>query len=114
MQLCLTEDELKLLAEILEFRDAELRAEPAPSLGRPDELARKRAQISSLLGQVIDRELRFSSDELDSLAELLAARARRLHQEIAGAAEPVQHRLRQKQTLLDRLLDKVTEACAMA
>ncbi len=120
MQLRLNEDELKLLAEILESRDAELRG-PASrpylpgSGGRvPEADAAQQILVLGLLQHVIDRELGLSSEELDALAALLAEQLDKLREEISRTPEPAREELRRQQVLLSQLLDKVTEACAMA
>ncbi len=120
MQLCLGEDELKLLAEILEKRDAELRAaSPAASLGgaggrRREGLAARQALVLGLWQHVIDRELGLSSEELDALAAMLAEQQGKLREEISRAPQAAREKLRRQQALLSQLSDKVTEACAMA
>ena len=121
MQLRLSEDELKLLAEILESRDAELREPASPATlagsGRQNQqegLAAQQALIPGLLQHVIDRELGLSSEELDGLAVLLAEQQGKLRREISGAPEAAREKLRLRQALLGQLSDKVTEACAMA
>lgn len=118
MQLRLAEHELKLLAGILEKRDAELRAallsEAPAGGGLRETLAAQQALVLGLLQHVIDRELGLSSEELDGLAAMLAEQQSNLRREISRAPEAAREKLRRKQELLGQLSDKVTEACAMA
>lgn len=118
MQLCLDEQERKLLAGILEKREAELRAallaaSPAGD-GLRQALAARQALVLGLWQHVIDRELGLSSEELDTLAAMLAEQQSDLREEISRAPEAAREKLRRRQALLGRLSDKVTEACAMA
>ena len=119
MQLRLNEDELKLLAEILESRDAELRGPasrpdlPGSSGRGPEEVAAEQMLVLGLLQHVIDRELGLNSEELDALAAMLAQQQAKLREEISRTPESA-GQLRCRQALLSQLSDKVTEACAMA
>jgi len=94
MQFHLETDELKLLADVL------LQQEP----GQYDELADK----------VMARDLRFDSGELEQTAELLAGRKRGLKDEIERQPDAaLKTALQQRLALLERVLERVNEACVM-
>jgi hypothetical protein len=98
MQLHLDTNELNLLANLL----MELEA------------AQPRDQDNNLLEMVLARNLSFDSDEFERLADILVAEERKLKEEIlrqpSGQQKPgVKERL----ALLERLLEKVDEACVM-
>ena len=69
----------------------------------------------SLLDRVLRRDLRFDFTELEELADILAAQAQQVSDEIVRErdAERKQN-LQNRQESLQRIRDKVTEACAMA
>jgi hypothetical protein len=90
MQLLFTLDELRLLADVLE-----------QYLQEPPQENQK--AIEDLLEKVFTRRLQFAADELDLLAGLLLERT---HEHPETGAD--------KRKLLQGVLDKVTEACAMA
>jgi hypothetical protein len=99
MLLHLETDELNLLANLL--------MEP------PGETSRVRPD-DRLLEMVLARDLRFDSDELERMADLLAADEHRLKDMVAY--EPNAGRraeMQQKLALLERVLEKVDEACVM-
>ncbi len=91
MQLRLNIEELNLLAEVLEYNDAE-----------------------DLVDRVRARQIQFTSHELDTIAEMLSARDCELRNAISQAADAEKGSLQHTRTLLQRVLDKITEACAMA
>ncbi len=113
MQLLLSLDELKVLAEVIERREDQFRQ--AAQNGHAAENGGKRAMLQDILEKLIRRDLHFDTDELDALSDLLQQRDRELHDEIQRAtdaghkSELERYRLR-----LEPVLDKVTEACAMA
>jgi hypothetical protein len=95
MQLQFTRDELKLLADIL--NNSENRA------------------AENLLDRVLTRDLRFGFDELEDLAGILRTYQNTLSAQISGTKERERKRqLQEHQRLLAHMVDKVTEACAMA
>ena len=94
MQLHLEIDELNLLANLL--------------------IQRSSPQNEKLLEMVLTRNLRFDSDELEALADLLAAERRTLKDEIAGVADAIRKgKLAGTLTVLERVLERVDEACVM-
>ncbi|MGA7473086.1 MAG: hypothetical protein WBW60_10165 [Candidatus Sulfotelmatobacter sp.] len=94
MQFHLETDELKLLANVLLEQDPR--------------------QYNELLNKVMARGLRFDSGELEQTAELLAGKKRSLKNEIARQSDGTPKAELQRQlTLLERVLEKVNEACVM-
>jgi hypothetical protein len=94
MQFHLETDELKLLADVLLEQDAR--------------------QYGELLNKVMVRDLRFDADELEQTADLLASKKRSLKDEIARQPNPVlKTELQRRQALLERVLERVNEACVM-
>ena len=94
MQLHLDPDELNLLANIL-----------MPKPGKPYE---------TLLEMVLARDLRFDSDDLEAVADLLAAEKRSLQDSISRETDGVRKaRMQASLVLLDRLQEHVNEACVM-
>ena len=94
MQLHLDAEELKLLADLLLEQDQRV--------------------YQDLLDKVLARDLRFDTDELEHAADLLAAREHDLKRQFAE--EPVLTRrpaVQQRLALLERVLEKVNEACVM-
>ena len=94
MQLHLAGDELNLLADIL--------------------MKTTDASHAALLNMVLARDLRFDSEELEQVADLLAAEKRNLTEQIR--LEPNGLRkgaLQTTLTLLECVLERVDEACVM-
>jgi hypothetical protein len=99
MQLHLETDELNLLANLLMERDSE-----APRSKLDD----------SLLEMVLARDLRFDSDELERVAARLAAYEHILRDAVAQEPNLARKAERQQRlALLERVLEKVDEACVM-
>jgi hypothetical protein len=99
MQLHLETEELNVVANLL----MELPGET--SRARPDE---------RLLEMVLARDLRFDSDELERMAALLAADEHRLKDMVVYESNAARRaEMQQKLALLERVLEKVAEACAM-
>jgi len=94
MQFHLETDELHLLANILLEQDPR--------------------QYNELLNKVLARDLRFDSGELEQTAELLAGKKSSLKEEIARQPEgTVKSELQRQLALLERVLERVNEACVM-
>ena len=94
MQFYLETNELKLLADVLLEEDPK--------------------QYGEIIGKVMARDLRFDAGELEQTAELLAIKKRRLTEEIAAQTDGVlKGQLQQRLTLLERVLERVNEACVM-
>jgi hypothetical protein len=94
MQFHLETNELKLLADILLEQDPK--------------------QYGEIIDKVMARDLRFDSDELQLTGELLAARKRILNDEIAAQPDAaLKTALQRRLALLERVLERVNEACVM-
>lgn len=98
MQLLFSAEELQLLVEALEERERALR-------GPGNE--KQHSQTEQWLDRVASRDLRFSYDEMEDLLELLKAFKSALPSTDAA-------RFQQKQKVLNAIIDRVAEACAMA
>ena len=97
MQLHLETDELNLLANLLMEREA----------------SQPRDQYDNLLEMVLARNLSFDSDEFERLADILAAEERKLKEEVLRQPSGQQTGVKGRLALLERLLEKVDEACVM-
>lgn len=94
MQLHFSVEQLQLLAEIL----SEQRTKPA----------------EDLLDRVLARDLRFDFDELEQLSVLLNARRKEVMNRLGETKNPeLSARLQQAKSLLDGMLERVSEASAM-
>ncbi len=94
MQFHLEATELKLLADVLLEQDS--------------------AECSDLLNKVMAHDLRFDSLELEQTAELLTNKKRSLREEIAGQQDAKRKSdLERELALLERVLERVNEACVM-
>jgi hypothetical protein len=94
MQFHLDTDELNFLANVL------LEQDPRP--------------YKELLDKVMARDLRLDSGELEQAGELLAAKKRRLQQELERQPNSaVKAQLEGELALLERVLERVNEACVM-
>jgi hypothetical protein len=94
MQFHLEPDELKLLANVL------LEQDPRP--------------YQELLNKVMAHDLRLDADELEQAADLLAGKKHSLKDEIDRQPDTtLKVNLQQKLALLERVLERVNEACVM-
>ena len=94
MQFHLETDELELLADVLLEQDPR--------------------QYNELLNKVMARDMRFDAGELEQTADLLAGKKRSLKDEIVQQPNAVRKtELLQQLALLERVLEKVNEACVM-
>ena len=67
-----------------------------------------------LLDQVMTRQLHLDLDELDQLREILSAEKHLVDEDTARCTDPQKKRiLEARQLLLDSMIEKVSEACAM-
>jgi hypothetical protein len=116
MQLHLETDELDLLANVLMQRIGELAAQaaldgpPATVIG----LAPDPMRYDNLLDKVLARDLKFDSDELEYVADLLTSQKHSLQSEVAcQTSVPLKAETQRKLALLERVLEHVEEACIM-
>lgn len=94
MQFHLDTDELNLLADVL--------------------LEQRARQYNELLNKVMARDLRFDAGELEQTADLLAGKKRSLKDEITRQSDPaLKAALQGRLALLERVLERVNEACVM-
>jgi hypothetical protein len=94
MQFRLDTDELTLLADVLLEQDPR--------------------QYNELLNKVMARDLRFDSGELEQTADLLAGKKTSLKDAIAQQPNPaLKAELQRRLALLERVLERVNEACVM-
>jgi len=94
MQFHLEPNELKLLANVL--------------------LEREPQQYNELFTKVMAHDLRFDSGELEQTAELLADKKHSLKAEIERQPDgPRKTELERQRVLLERVLERVNEACVM-
>lgn len=94
MQFHLEKDELKLLADVLLEQDV--------------------GKYNELLNKVLDRDLRFDCGELEQTGDLLAAKKHSLMDEIDRQPDAaLKTELQRQLALLERVLERVNEACVM-
>ena len=94
MQFHLEADELNLLANVLLEQDPR--------------------QYNELLNKVLAHDLRFDSGELEQTAELLAGKKRSLKDEVARQPDgTLKTELQRQLSLLERVQERVNEACVM-
>jgi hypothetical protein len=94
MQFHLESDELRLLANVLLEQDPR--------------------QYNELLNKVMAHDLRFDSGELEQTGELLAGKKSSLKEEIARQPDgTLKTELQRQLALLERVLERVNEACVM-
>jgi len=69
---------------------------------------------AGMLEQVLARHLHFDFDELEQLMQILAAQKEKLAAQLANSEDPkAKAELEARQPLLDSMIEKVDEACAM-
>ena len=94
MQLHLETDELDLLANLL--------------------MQRSNLQNDELLEMILARDLRFDSDELEAVADLLADEKRNLKDQISREQDGFRKsKLLATMAVLEKLQERVNEACVM-
>ena len=113
MQLHLETDELDLLANVLMERIGAMAAQAA-SAGSPKSgigLAPDPQRYDDLLDKVLARDLKFDSDELEYVADLLTARSAASAMRLRASSAPVlKTELQKKLAVLERVLEQVDEA----
>jgi hypothetical protein len=115
MQLFFTTDELKLLVDIVEHCDRELRDEISNHPEQLAALSQKRDCCARVLDRIVERDFGFGYDELQDMVDMLTACRARFHGELANAGQAdIKAELDKRNRVLEHMLDKVTEACAMA
>jgi hypothetical protein len=116
MQCHLEVDELNLLADVLLEQISTMSDRPSSdsSLKPDSDREKDRRAYNALLDRVLARDQRLDADEFELAAQLLAVKKRLLKDQIASQTNPAQKReLQQKLTVLERALEKISEACVM-
>jgi hypothetical protein len=116
MQLHLETDELNVVANILLERIGSASTHGVRlGGGQRDESLRPVPRVfNSLLDKILARDLRLDSDELEQLVDLLNTERGELTQRIAHAGDTSrQTELQRNLSLLDRVRERVSEACVM-
>lgn len=103
MQLVFTIEEFRVLVHILR-EHSEHDPHPDTSL---------RNSAAALLEKVFARDFSFSIDELEDLEQILQEREQRMKREMADGTRPHTAEELHEEDLMQRVLDRVTEACAM-
>lgn len=115
MQLLFTRDEMILLATVLEECERQLRVPAAESGQAEANRTRRHTCVEALLDGISSAHPEFDADQLDDLAEALRDCKKRISEQLAAVVdEPSRSALKQRLKALEQILDKVTEACAMA
>jgi len=116
MQLCLTLEELELLISILREDDWMSRSEAPSSLHiAADNCLRDKLLIGGdVLRRSLSRNLQLDYDELQDLADSLNRHKETLTTQICTSQDPkLKSDLEHSKVVLEQLLEKVTEACAV-
>jgi len=116
MQLYITLEELELLTEVLQDEDRMSRsAAPSSQQATSDAGLRDRLQIGgAFLRRNLSRNLQLGVDEMEDLADSLRWQKKKLTTEICQSEDPkAKLDLKGKLVILEHLLEKVAEACAM-
>lgn len=115
MQLRFTHEEIVLLADALEGYERRLREQVASDERAESERRRKHARVEGLLDSMSSIHLEFDADQLDDLTEVLRDCKQWEAARLATVSDTlVRSNLEQHLRTLGQILDKVTEACAMA
>lgn len=115
MQFHLETDELNLLANVMleQVSATSAQASSASRLKLDGNLEQDRLRYNKLLDMVLTRDLRFDADELEQVADLLAAEKCRVRDEIAQQPNALKMELQRRLALLERVLERVVEVSAM-
>ena len=102
MQLTFTPEELHSLVGIMLAYESEARTEKDRKIARP------------LADKILAHDLHLASDELEDLEMLLRSHATQLRSVTESTTAPsVREQLKHEEELVEHIIDKVTEACAM-
>ena len=113
MQLHLETDELDLIANILLQREGQL-SRPSQEVNSSTQSGVDLKLCEELLDRVLARNTEFDSDELEHLADILASEKAAMSK-MPGLEKgsPPNAPLLRKRLKLERVLEKIDEACAM-
>lgn len=104
MQVVFSIEEFRFLVHILrEQNEGDL--QPHTSL---------QSSAAELLEKILGRDFGFSLDELEDLEEILKIHEQKLRRELADPSLAHAPEKVHEEEVLDRVIDRVTEACAMA
>ena len=116
MQLHLDTDELTLLEDTLLERVGAMSVQrrSAASVAGKADIEQGEPRYDDLLDKVLARDLRFDSDELEQVADLLGQQKCYLREEIARLQNSaMRYNLQQIMALVERILERIDEARAM-
>ena len=116
MILQLSPEELQLLVDLFEDRLRGLDDEIARTDRRNARITLEQEEktVQEVEDKVMRRDLTFTTDELEFLLDFLGSRAQKLRTEIYHTdSREYKQMLRVRQQVLERIHDKVTEACCM-
>ena len=114
MILQLSPEELQLLVDLFEDRLSGLDDEIARTDCRNARitLEQEEKMVQEVEDKVMQRDLTFTTDELEFLLDFLGIRAQKLRTEIYHTdSREYKQMLRTRQQVLERVHDKVTEVC---
>jgi hypothetical protein len=113
MQLHLETDELNVIANILLRREGQLSGASQESVSSTHPGVDLKL-CEELLDRVLARDMEFDSDELEQLAEILAAEKDAINKvREADKNGPASAALQRKRARLERVLERIDEVCAM-
>lgn len=104
MQVVFTFEEFRILVHVLR--------EISENTGHPSTF--QQTSASAILEKVLARDFSFTVDELDDMEEFLKDRQARMTRDLADPACSQMLEKMHEQAIIERMLDRVTEACAMA
>jgi hypothetical protein len=103
MQCHLETSELNLLVDVL-----------LEQIGIASASPYERGVCNALLDKILARDLRFDSEEFDEAARLLKEKRSLLREQLASAPNaPIKAKLMRQLAVLEAVLEKIVEACAM-
>lgn len=115
MQLLFTRQEMVLLATLLEQCERRLRGPAGGSDQAEADRRRRHAHVEALLEGIGGAQPEFDADQLDDLSDALRDCKEQATEELSATTnEQSKIALQQRLKTLQHLVDKVTEACAMA
>ncbi len=104
MQLVFTKQEMKLLADLLLEREQE-------AMQRGED----RDHVLPLTQKIIEHNLSLGVDELEDLEVIVKRCVETLKKQMAECSDPAKkEELSKREEMMERIEDRVTEACAMA
>ena len=103
MQVVFSIEEFRLLVHVLrEYSESD--SQPYTSLQK---------SATDLLEKILARDFAFSIDELEDLELILQGKERTVRESLKESANAPSPEVRHEEEVLEHVLDRVTEACAM-